>query len=330
MFRAFLSMSVLTRRVLVGSVATAVVALILGLPGGPVAAQSEGDHEQARKLFKEGVTLFNRGQFVEACPKFEASLALFAGVGTRGKLAECYERVGRTASAWRLYVEVEKLAMRMNDPLRAKVAGERAKALEARLAKLTINPGSSVQLDGFKVERDKVVQPSRIYDIAVKVDPGSYRIHASAPGYEPWTESVQVAEGKSAIVAIPALRPRDTAGGPTRRQVLGMSLVGVGAVSLLGGTTYFGVTAKASWDKVSQACRDGDVACTPQEREDGADATSRANVATVFAAVGVVAAGAGAILWLRSGKSGRSREQAWRVTPVLGTDSVAVMLSGRL
>lgn len=43
--------------------------------------------------------LFAEAQYGEACEQFEASLALVPGMGTRGKLAECYEKVGRTAIA---------------------------------------------------------------------------------------------------------------------------------------------------------------------------------------------------------------------------------------
>src|SRR5688572_18113756 len=49
------------------------------------------EESEARKLFKEGRSLAAEGRHAEACPKFEQSLQLEAGVGTRFNLADCYE-----------------------------------------------------------------------------------------------------------------------------------------------------------------------------------------------------------------------------------------------
>src|SRR5690606_6369061 len=96
--------------------ALVIVALVglVALPA-PSPADTAASMARAQALFDEGIHLFNLGRYEDACPKFEASLALVAGVGTRGKLAECYEKLGRTASAWRIYGEVERLARRTGD-----------------------------------------------------------------------------------------------------------------------------------------------------------------------------------------------------------------------
>src|SRR5580698_3214939 len=100
--------------------AHAALALALGIgtiaaTGGEALAQNAPDQAEARTLFDDGVRLFKAGDFPAACSKLGASYHLFAGIGTRGKLAECYEKVGRTASAWAMYREVAALAGKPGD-----------------------------------------------------------------------------------------------------------------------------------------------------------------------------------------------------------------------
>src|SRR5438105_15351955 len=78
-------------------------------------AQAASAQAEGRVLFDEGARLLNEGKLDEACPKLEASLRRYAGLGTRGKLAECYEKSGRTASAWAMYEQVAALATKAGD-----------------------------------------------------------------------------------------------------------------------------------------------------------------------------------------------------------------------
>lgn len=324
-------------RSLHGAIISAVVVAISGAIIGawtPASAQSDDEHSRAKALFQEGVKLFNMGQFAEACPKFEASLELFAGVGTRGKLAECYERTGRTASAWRLYLEVEKLARQMNDTRRADVAAARAEGLETRLARLTINPGPSVELEGFAIERDRVKQASRVYGIPVVLDPGSYRVRATASGYVGWTGTVKLVEGDSAVLDVPPLTPQGSPEKPERPvstgRIVGLSLMGAGVVSF-GAMAFFGLQARSTWLDINEDCRDVQIDCELDDPGKSTDAVAQARSADLFGVVGLVAVGAGTILWLRSRKGSQTEEtQAWRLTPTVGADTVGLTLSGHL
>lgn len=76
-----------------------------------------------------------------ACAKLSAAArAEPAKVSLRIQLASCYERVGRTATAWREYQAVAKMA-NGDDKLwqLEMMAIERGKALEKRLVRLTIS-----------------------------------------------------------------------------------------------------------------------------------------------------------------------------------------------
>src|SRR4051794_15794728 len=67
--------------------------------GGDAAAAAE-------VLFSDGKRLVQERNFAAACPKFEESQKLDPGLGTLYRLADCYEHVGRTASAWAAFLEV--------------------------------------------------------------------------------------------------------------------------------------------------------------------------------------------------------------------------------
>ena len=51
-------------------------------------------------LFAEGGKLVADGDHTAACPKFEESFHLDPGIGTGFNLADCWEHIGRTASAF--------------------------------------------------------------------------------------------------------------------------------------------------------------------------------------------------------------------------------------
>src|SRR6188508_1232334 len=75
-------------------------------------AQVSGESRRAaaEALFIEGRRLVAEGKTAEGCAKFAESQALDPGVGTLLNLARCYERIGRTASAWTTYREAASRA----------------------------------------------------------------------------------------------------------------------------------------------------------------------------------------------------------------------------
>ena len=79
--------------------------LLLGAATLALAPAAHADDDApALVLFKEARALVGDGKYAEACPKFEQSLALEVGVGTQFNLADCWEHIGRTASAQKLFL----------------------------------------------------------------------------------------------------------------------------------------------------------------------------------------------------------------------------------
>ncbi|MEM9493226.1 MAG: hypothetical protein AAGC55_29015, partial [Myxococcota bacterium] len=174
--------------------------------GQPTESQdTAGDSDaevRARALFEEGLQLMEDGQHPAACARFKSSLLLFAGIGTRGKLAECYEEMGKLASAYELYVEIERLAREAGDP-RARVAAERARELEQRVPRLTIQPGPVADVPGLEVQLDgRVLKPSSL-GIALFVDPGERTVQVSAPEYKSWTRVVTALPVDEVVIELP-------------------------------------------------------------------------------------------------------------------------------
>jgi hypothetical protein len=113
-----------------------VVWLAIACAGPPIAASAIARAEpdaRADALFEQGKQLRAAGKIAEACSKFAASKELARGVGIILHLADCYERVGATASAWAEYREAAELARERGDA-RGDVAERRAAALEPKLA----------------------------------------------------------------------------------------------------------------------------------------------------------------------------------------------------
>jgi serine/threonine-protein kinase len=158
----------------------------------------------ARALFDEGRQLAAAGNYAAACPKFEESLRLEVGVGTQFNLANCWEHIGRVASAQALFLGAAASAKASGQLDREQVLRERAAALEPRLSRLVIEVADSdpkliVKRDDLPLEREKL-------GTAVVVDPGTYVIVAKAPGKKTWTKSVQVsAQSKVVTVEVPQL-----------------------------------------------------------------------------------------------------------------------------
>src|ERR1700722_15525033 len=86
------------------SVAVLLVAAFPALFPGAARAQADSD-KRAASLFEEGRKLMADRRYSEACPKFAESERLAPSGGAVLNLADCLEKLGHLAGAWRRFNE---------------------------------------------------------------------------------------------------------------------------------------------------------------------------------------------------------------------------------
>ena len=291
-------------------------------------ARSE-DRVAAESLFNDARRLMQAGDYEKACPKLEASQRLEPGLGTTLNLGDCYEKLGRTASAWGEFRSAAAEAQKAGDSARKSTALARAAALEPRLSRLQI----SVAEPTVTLLRNGQELSPAVIGNAIPVDPGRYRLEARAPGKVTWTDEVLV-EGENEIVAVrvPALAD-DAAATPTAAatgpepvmeaepsNTLAWVLGGVGAASIATGAT-FALLASSNWSKAEDGCTDSPYSCTQDAVSQGESANTQATIANVAFIVGGAALGTSLVLFLTSSDGPASAELA--ITPA------SVSLRGR-
>jgi hypothetical protein len=219
-------------------------------------AQAVPGVSQAETLFKAAKTLRDAGKVAEACTKFEQSKQAAPGVGVSLYLADCYERLGRTASAWSQFREAEKLASARKDK-RAEVARAHAATLEPKLNRIVIVVAPAIPLDHAELQIDGMGAVSREeWKTGVAVDPGDHVVTLDVQGDATRTVAAHVdaatpsltltiQDPPRALIVPPPVAPPTTAppdstvdvAPPTRRLVgyglLGAGMVGVGVGAAL-------------------------------------------------------------------------------------------------
>jgi serine/threonine-protein kinase len=201
----------------------------------PASAGDAADHAAAEALFQEGKRLAAAGDFEHACPKFAESQRLDAGAGTLLNLGDCYEKIGKIASAWGAFTDAELTARNAGDTARRTEAARRAEALAPRLSRIAIVVPPTTRVPGIEIRRDGAIVGEGQWGSALPVDPGQHTIEVMAPGRKPWSTVMRVdAPGAVAKVEIPPLDPgTGEAGAATWSAQRTIGLV-IGAAGLVG------------------------------------------------------------------------------------------------
>ncbi|MEZ4375586.1 MAG: tetratricopeptide repeat protein [Polyangiaceae bacterium] len=273
----------------------------------------------AMSLYKEGRALAQQEKWAEALEKFQASQRLNPTLKAHYEIANCFEQLGRTASAWSHFLLLADESWVAGQKERARYSKKQAERLEPKLVRLTIRV--KTQAPELKVMRGDALVSAAEFGTAVPVDPGRIKVTASAPGYREFSAEINVGgDTPKAEVVIPELEalpagpqpappvaPKDAGAEPEgevtsapaaphdqgsswgTQRVIGAGVFGVGVVSALVGG-YFGLRAI----QLNQDAKDA----TDQSRRDelNDDRFAKGDLSTgFFIAAGVLAVGGGVL-----------------------------------
>jgi hypothetical protein len=322
--------------------------LLLCTGHGVAGAQNAADKAAADTLFEEGKRLISHGDTSAACDKFEASLAKIVQLGTQIALASCYEKLGRTASAWAEFHAAASAAAKAHDK-RQRFAEDHAAALEPRLSKIAVMIIAN-RVEGLEVKRDGAEVTAAEFGSPVPVDPGEHTVEASAPGRVSWAIKVTVPPTPGVVdVPVPALEkeaerpnappPRPApelvpvapiaSGGERRQRRTIAYVVGGGGVGLVGVSLIFGAVARGRWSTAQLHCRG--TTCDQTGVDLAGGAQTMGNLATGSFLVGAGAVAAGVFLYLTAPSAeaaSSASPAALRLVPGVGPSQVGLTLQG--
>jgi hypothetical protein len=275
-------------------------------------AQSTPAAPTAEQLFQDARALVEKGNYAAACPVLEQSQKLDPAVGTQFNLADCYEHVGRTATAYAVFNDVARIARAAGKFERERSAKERAAALEPKLARVHLDVKATAP--GLEIRIDDAIVDKAAWAGAFPIDPGAHRISASAPSHRSWESSLTAQPGSVVESSVPELvdttvraasAPVIVAPPSSTQRTIALVTGGVGVAGIVVGTIA-GVVAITSRSTAQRECP-SEVYSFRCPTEEGTSAwngaTTAGNVSTIgFIAGGVFAAGA-AVLWFTAPSS---------------------------
>lgn len=283
----------------------AVVALAL-VWARPAIAQNHPSFDEAMQLMRDG-------QFDRACPKLEEALAAEGTMIVRFRLAECYEQIGKLASAFTRYREVAGEAALTDASEREAFAKKKALELEPRVPrlKLLVPPEvGAVTTLNIAVDDQSIERNSWSNDIML--DMGTHAITVTGSGYRTWTftfelktereiRTIQVPNQTIPVAPAPPPAPRgpapDEGGGGLAPQTIAGITVGAAGVVMMAIGIGMGVAAKGQFDDSLSGCNAQDQ-CDASAIAAQESAVTEGNAATAIFIIGAVATAGGVVLWL--------------------------------
>jgi len=298
------------------------------------------DPAAAQSLFNDAKKLMTAGKYADACPKLEESQRLAPATGTKFNLADCYEHIGRTASAWAGFLSVASSAKNANQASRERAARDRATALEPKLARIAVVVPEPSRATGLAVTRDgEPVGDAEWAGEAMPVDPGQHTIAASAPGKRAWKaivdvqgvatttklivpplddEPVPAPAAGTAVATGASAPPAPPPAAPASSSTLGWVLVGVGGAVIAGGAVVWALRGSEE-SKLDGECGAAETACPASASGDISTGKAYTVLGIGFFALGGASLVAGASFLLLGGHDGKTAGATGaRLVPVVG------------
>jgi hypothetical protein len=282
------------------------------------AAEGAGADAQARTvardLAQQGAEAFERGQYGVALDRFTRAQAIFGAPSLSLMRARALRKLGRLTEAVDAYEVTQRTPIALDAPeaFRRAVADARREGaeLDARMPRMLVRVRGGGNFEQVRVVLDGKVVPPALLDVERPIDPGRHEIHAFAPGRDPITRHLLVAEGEHVVVDLPFVEraakrapapaasrdASDRDGTSSTRRTLGFVGAGVGTAAL-GVAAVSGVIALKKQSTLDSVCNPG----CPSSAADDIDAF-RVNRTISYAglAVGVLSLGVGGYFLLTS------------------------------
>jgi hypothetical protein len=288
-----------------------VVALACLASGTARAAEpSPGDRETARSLGTQGIQALDARDYASAERECGGAYALVKAPTVGTCWARALEGLGRLIEARDVFVEVTHLPARPDEPAvftsARDAAGTEAEALAKRVPTVTLVISGPPDTAPLRVALDGAIVKSETARLPRKVNPGSHTVSVSAPGFEPTTAQVTIAEGEDRRVEV-LLRPSSGGTGPeplTQRSATGsgslpvLAIVagGVGLVGLAIGVSA-GVAGGSKHSTLSGECDTANGTCPPSAASDLNSFHSLRTMSTVGYVVGALGLATGVVLF---------------------------------
>jgi hypothetical protein len=324
----------------------ALVQLSVALVPSPACAQA-GDRALAVDLFEQGRALVKNGDMGGALQKFEAAAKVMHTFGILLNVAECQERLGRTASAWATWREARAVAAAAQNADDEAEATRRQGALESKLSRLTTVVAPSADVPNLAIIRDGVSLPRAAWGTATPVDPGNHVIELRAPGKiarrlevavgpNGETQSVTIAPLENeAVPTVAGSRPTTTTPAPEagepqnsgkRRRLVGWTIAGVGAVTAgIGATEALAGLAK---ERENHGDARGDQAVFNRLNEQYDAGKRQASLGWVLTGIGGAVAVTGAAIALTAPSATSTTADRSQISPWVGGTAAGIVWYG--
>jgi hypothetical protein len=306
------------------------------------AEPTEADRATARSLASEGYDALERKDYETAVNRFRHADALVHAPTISVDLARALIGMGRYVEAYERYQLVIREGVPKGAPASWKRALEDAEqevqAIEPRLGWVVIHVMGPLDphatIDGVEV-------PEASLGARRAADPGERTVRASAPGFEPASQTITLEEGEEEVVTLVLKRsptPRsdddeqDQAPAPTKPQEESSLLpvwiaFGVGGAGVVVGSVT-GILALSAHSELAERCPTGK--CYPRDDAEARDLRSDLSryhtfgtISGVGFALGIAGAATGTVLFLTERRSD-TPAAGIRVWPVLGAREVGV------
>jgi tetratricopeptide (TPR) repeat protein len=317
------------RAVLVGAIVTCTVAT--------AAADARDDKKRAIALYAEAKRYLAKHDYGHACEMFEMSQQAAAMIDTQIRVAECYQQWGKLATAYRAYLEAERLARDKHDR-RAKPVHKKVVALAAKVPHLSLDVPPEMDPKTVLLLDTHPVEPAALTG-ELDIEAGVHTVEARVTGLPTKYTHIEIAPGETKRIRIGIPNPElasvlvyHAPATPVPQEHRdgvrlwgGLALAGGGVIAV-GVAGYVSLGARDDYNSAISGCPNH--LCETKSAYDATQAArDRANYMTYVAMGGVAMIAAGTFLALRSKID---PDDELTLAPTVAPGMIGLTLGGRM